>query len=933
MTCSGSKKNSNNFRCLSCNYNSILYEKTNACLTCVIRNKYVNYYQNNCIDEIPDGYYLFDENDKRIDKCYITCKTCNGLGNSIDHKCLECHDAYPYNYNNGEKCLDDCFKESLYSDDETKICYTDCSYNVNEKKFNYKNKCVSKNETPKNYLLDENNNFISKCNSKTQFEFNNECYDSCPEGTKLDIYEKTKNICICNNLYYLNGEYFVCVNSNICPTDYPYLKINTKECINYLVTYKDEYLLSCPNNTCITPINPSLTSCVDKLEYTNILNDICFDDFLLNIDYFDNLSSNKTIVINNNPGVSLQIYQDDLEINQFKYNYSNLTYLNLGECHDKLIDFYHLNKNEILYIISVDSLTKISSKSTNDYSFQIYLENGTQLKDLSACKDTLISISFPIINEDIVNFNLAEYFYEQGYDIYDLNSNFYNEKCTSVNINNSDIIIHDRLNDIYPSNASICPNNCKLNSTDIKFKRFNCLCKINTLSERNNRNKDGDEDTESFDINIDNLKKSFIDLKNINIYILKCYKLLFTKKGLLYNIGSYIIIFTFFIYIINTFLFCFKGYKSLYNIIELILKKGKEYNANNKKNEKKYSSNKGKSIFKESKKKTFKSNKLALLEGINDIIINDENKKDNHKKEKKVLKINRNQRKRNNTNYNRNNSKNILSNNSLKSKKDKKSNKKSNNYRNIRNIKNKTKIKNDETNILSYNDYELNGLTYENALKYDKRTFIKYYFSLLKQKHLILFSFFPNNDYNSTFIKICLFFFTFSLNLTVNALFFNDSTMHKIYQDKGKFDFIYHIPQILYSTLITATINFLIKFLALSEKNIIDIKNSIKKYNNLTRKEIENEIRKKIKCINIKFIFFFIISYIFIVFFWFYLSCFCTLYNKTQIHLIKDTISSFFISLIYPVFLNLLPMIMRIIALKSNKRQLLYKFSKIIQLI
>ena len=62
------------------------------------------------------------------------------------------------------------------------------------------------------------------------------------------------------------------------------------------------------------------------------------------------------------------------------------------------------------------------------------------------------------------------------------------------------------------------------------------------------------------------------------------------------------------------------------------------------------------------------------------------------------------------------------------------------------------------------------------------------------------------------------------MNITVNALFFNDSTMHKIYQDKGKFDFIYQIPQILYSTIITAVISLLIKFLALSEKILLILK-------------------------------------------------------------------------------------------------------------
>ena len=34
--------------------------------------------------------------------------------------------------------------------------------------------------------------------------------------------------------------------------------------------------------------------------------------------------------------------------------------------------------------------------------------------------------------------------------------------------------------------------------------------------------------------------------------------------------------------------------------------------------------------------------------------------------------------------------------------------------------------------ILDYNIYELNNLSYADALKYDKRNFITYYFSLLK---------------------------------------------------------------------------------------------------------------------------------------------------------------------------------------------------------
>ena len=100
--------------------------------------------------------------------------------------------------------------------------------------------------------------------------------------------------------------------------------------------------------------------------------------------------------------------------------------------------------------------------------------------------------------------------------------------------------------------------------------------------------------------------------------------------------------------------------------------------------------------------------------------------------------------------------------------------------------------------ILEKNEFELNSLDYEEGRKLDHRNFFEYYISLLKYNHPMMFSFSPFNDYNSKIIKILLFFFSFGLDLTVNALFFTDDTMHKIYQDKGKFNLLYQIPQILY---------------------------------------------------------------------------------------------------------------------------------------
>ena len=47
----------------------------------------------------------------------------------------------------------------------------------------------------------------------------------------------------------------------------------------------------------------------------------------------------------------------------------------------------------------------------------------------------------------------------------------------------------------------------------------------------------------------------------------------------------------------------------------------------------------------------------------------------------------------------------------------------------------------DYDQIMEFNDYEMNNLKYEEALKFDKRTYIKYYLSLLRTKHLLIFAF------------------------------------------------------------------------------------------------------------------------------------------------------------------------------------------------
>ena len=218
-------------------------------------------------------------------------------------------------------------------------------------------------------------------------------------------------------------------------------------------------------------------------------------------------------------------------------------------------------------------------------------------------------------------------------------------------------------------------------------------------------------------------------------------------------------------------------------------------------------------------------------------------------------------------------------------------------------------------------------MSYNLAKIYDKRNYFNYYFSLITLKNAFIFSFCPKKDYNSTIIKISLFFLFFAIYYFINALFFDEPTIHKIYEDKGKYNFIYLVPHVCYSFVISHTLNTIIKYIFLSERNICKIK---------TEKNINKayDIMEKVKKrLIIKYICFYIMSFIFLLFFWYYLSSFGAVYKNSQIYLIKNTAISFGFSLVYPFIINIFPCILRICSLKGKKNEFKYKISKIIQII
>ena len=370
---------------------------------------------------------------------------------------------------------------------------------------------------------------------------------------------------------------------------------------------------------------------------------------------------------------------------------------------------------------------------------------------------------------------------ENNIFLYNISSEYYNDLCFPYTTENkTDIIIDDRRKEYIKNNLSLCERNCELNNYNSNEKKVKCKCPVKIIFPP----------IDEIIINPDSYLTNFADFRKIsNLEVIKCYRLFFTENGFKKNIGNYILIFLIIFEIILAIFFKAKDYKiiidKIYKIINLkkeeknneIVKDNNKiiiYNGNDK--------NKGKRIKKKKKKKLSDTQILKIENfpnppkkaGIN-ILFRKSNftKKDedtidkntNSKLDSKFLTKNiKNEQNPDNFLHNNNNQ-----NNSLMDKIRK-------NY---------------------YNDYEMNSLNYNRALEIDKRTYLEYYFSLLREKHLVIFTFYTNNDYNSRIIKICLFLFSFALYYTTNGLFFSDSSMHRIYVDNGSYNLLYQLPQIV----------------------------------------------------------------------------------------------------------------------------------------
>ena len=273
--------------------------------------------------------------------------------------------------------------------------------------------------------------------------------------------------------------------------------------------------------------------------------------------------------------------------NQKNNEYTNISSIYLGECESILRNHYNISDNIPLLILKLDIYEEGFLIPIIEY--EVYNSKTKEKLDLNVCSEKTIIISLPVLID------------EKNIFKYNSSHEYYNDICFSYSTdNNTDIILKDRRDEYIKNNMSLCEKKCKFKGYEYDTKKAICECfikiKCPLISE--------------IIINRDKFLNNFVELKNqINLNLMKCYKELFNKEGLINNIGNYItsavILFT----IILCILFKIKGYKRLKNEINNLIK-------NKNKNRKIFNSKKKKNLIKR-KKSFIKKNKKGKIKNKN----------------------------------------------------------------------------------------------------------------------------------------------------------------------------------------------------------------------------------------------------------------------------------------------------------------------------
>jgi surface protein len=446
-------------------------------------------------------------------------------------------DSYFFPYTNTIKmCINDEFINFLDRNDYFQ--YKDYELNCSDTCFQENKKIIiDKKECVFNCFDDE----------KYILEYNNICYQSCPEGS----HPVSDIKCISD------------IEMNSQPSDSDF---NT----NNINIFNDSICIIYDNYT---------------FDLNEIITNIKKDSLICKLNLFKLFSKdNKDIFIKDNN----RIYQITSSYNQYNNSYNNVSTIILGQCEERLRKKNNIDDNDLLLIFKME--IKEEGYLIPVVEYEVYDLKKEKKLDLRDCEDLKIDIFMPVSID------------ENNLFLYNISSEYYNDLCFPYTTENkTDIIIDDRRKEYIKNNLSLCERNCELNNYNPNEKKVKCKCPVKIIFPS----------IDEIIINPDSYLTNFADFRKIsNLEVIKCYRLFFTEKGFKKNIGNYILIFLIIFEIILAIIFKAKDYKiiidKIYKIINLkkeeknneIVKDNNKIIIHNGNNE-----NKGRRIKKKKKKK------------------------------------------------------------------------------------------------------------------------------------------------------------------------------------------------------------------------------------------------------------------------------------------------------------------------------------------
>ena len=220
--------------------------------------------------------------------------------------------------------------------------------------------------------------------------------------------------------------------------------------------------------------------------------------------------------------ITLTITKTDSQKNEINSK-TNTSSINLGKCEQKIKYLYNISKNDSLYILKMEIKQdgyKIPKLQYEAY-YPLNNESKLSLLNLSVCEGINIDVYYSLA----LNGNL---------DIYNSNSNFYNDICTIFEENGKDLTLSERKKLYINNKLAICEENCYFLGYNKTTEKVKCSCKTKIYFEKkiseNNFNEEG-------------LYEIFTDFNNImNIKVLECINLIFSLKSFKDNYANIILI-------------------------------------------------------------------------------------------------------------------------------------------------------------------------------------------------------------------------------------------------------------------------------------------------------------------------------------------------------------------------------------------------------